>query len=151
LKLKGTFLRWLRAVADAPPGSEVLARRRRSGTDAVDTAISWLHGSPGASGNLAAATATVDLAELGLQRLMDALQDEARLAGVRGRILTERNRRVVSALRPYFGDYPATLLERSPGEKSAFRLAAGQLAETLLGRKSASAVLLRIDSDLEAA
>jgi hypothetical protein len=51
-------------------------------------------------------------------------------------------------LRPYFGNYPTLLLERSPGEASAFRAAAGQLAETLLGKKTASALLLRTDSEL---
>jgi hypothetical protein len=110
-----------------------------------------LLGSPGASGKPASLPATPVLVEQGLRRLMDALQDEVQLARVRGRVLNERNKQVEIALRPYFGNYPTILLERSPGEKSAFRPAAGQLAETLLGKKTASALLLRIDSDLGAA
>lgn len=146
MKLKVTLMGWLRAGEH--PDSEVLARLHHGGLDACEMGPSPLQGSPGASENLASVTAMPALVEQGLRRLMDALQDEAQLATVRGRILSERNTRVESALKPYFGNFPAILLERSPGEKSAFRAAAGQLAETLLGKKTASALLLRTDSEL---
>jgi hypothetical protein len=124
---------WLRAGAGDNPDS---------------MKVSQLYGNPGIFDNPAGVTATPPLVEQGLRRLMDALQDEVQLATVRSRVLSERNRRVESALRPYFGNYPTLLLERSPGEASAFRAAAGQLAETLLGKKTASALLLRTDSEL---
>lgn len=133
MKLGDILMGWLRAGAGEDPDS---------------MEVSQLYGNPGIFDNPAGVTATPPLVEQGLRRLMDALQDEVQLATVRSRVLSERNRRVESALRPYFGNYPTLLLERSPGEASAFRAAAGQLAETLLGKKTASALLLRTDSEL---
>ncbi len=151
MKLGNTLWGWLRAGAAVPPDSVTPARGPHRGLDAVEIEVSRLYESPEASANLASGAAPPALVEQGLKRLMDALQDEVQLARVRGRVLSERNSRVEIALRPYFGNYPTVLLERSPGEKSAFRAAAGQLAETLLGKKTASALLVRIDSDLGAA
>ena len=133
MKLGDILMGWLRAGAGDDPDSMEVSR---------------LYGNPGAFDNPASVTATPPLVDQGLRRLMDALQDEVQLAKVRSRVLNERNSRVENALRPYFGNYPTILLERSPGEASAFRAAAGQLAETLLGKKTASALLLRTDSEL---
>ncbi len=151
MKLGNTLMGWLRAGAGEPPDAVALVRRQHGRLDACEMQVPRLYGSEGGSEDLASVTAMPALVEQGLRRLRDALQDEVQLSIVRHRVLSQRNTRVVSALRPYFGNYPTILLERSPGEKSAFRAAAGQLAETLLGKKTASALLLRIDSDLGAA
>jgi Arc/MetJ family transcription regulator len=148
LKLKEVLMGWLREGAGERPASVVPARRHHGGLDACEMEVLRLHGTPGTGENATSVSALPALVEEGLRRLMDALQDEVQLATVRDRVLSERNSRVESALRPYFGTYPSMLLERSPGEKSAFRAAAGQLAETLLGKKTASALLLRTDSEL---
>jgi len=151
LKLKATLMGWLRGGADASRDAVVLAAGQRGALEACEMEVSRLSGSSDAAENQAGVAVTSAQVEQGLRRLLDALQDEVQLATVRGRVLSERNRRVQGALMPYFGDYPTILLERSPGEKSAFRAAAGELAETLLGKKTASALLLRVDSDLGAA
>lgn len=81
----------------------------------------------------------------GAEEFLRVLRDENIVSVERDRLREERNRRIVSALRTYFGSYPKLLLERASGDGPAFRTEAELLLQAFLGRSAASALLGRID------
>jgi hypothetical protein len=77
----------------------------------------------------------------GVKRLRAALTNQRLLAAARSRVLGESDARLAELLRPFFGFYPSVRLQRREGGPAGFRDEAILLAQTLLGRKAAEALL----------
>jgi hypothetical protein len=96
-------------------------------------------------------TAAAPPARAGLERLFRVIRDDRLLAAEQERLHRERDRRLVTELKAYFGSYPETLLRRSPDEGPEFREEIGRLVQCFLGRTAALALIERIDFEMSKA
>lgn len=87
----------------------------------------------------------------GLERLFRVIRDDRLLAAQQERLRRERDHRLVTELKAYFGSYPETLLRRSPEEGPAFREEISRLVQCFLGRTAALSLLERIDFEMSKA
>jgi hypothetical protein len=87
----------------------------------------------------------------GLERLFRVIRDDRLLAAEQERLRRERDHRLVTELKAYFGSYPETLLRKSPDEGPAFREEISRLVQCFLGRTAALALIERIDYEMSKA
>jgi hypothetical protein len=93
------------------------------------------------------AAATV---EDGVERLLSVLRDEAVVGAVNERLQRGRDVRLAAGLAVYFGAYPMSLLERSVAGGPPFRVEVERLVEAFLGRRAASALISRSETEFGA-
>lgn len=98
-----------------------------------------------------AETAEAPPAGEGLERLFRVIRDERLLAAEQARLRRERDHRLATELKAYFGSYPQTLLRISQEDGPAFREEIGRLVQCFLGRTAALALLKRIDFEMSKA
>jgi len=79
--------------------------------------------------------------EQGVERFLSILRNQVLFTAARKRFRRERDFRLLARLKPYFGCYPMSLLDLSPGEGPAFPAEIARLAEAFLGRRAAAAMI----------
>jgi len=76
-----------------------------------------------------------------VERLRAALRNRRLLATVRRHVRGESDARLAETLRPFFGSYPSARLAGGEAGRGEFQNQAIMLAQTLLGRKAAEALI----------